>query len=461
MKLKIYNCLIVLLLGLSSIAQQQSLYTNILNNQYLYNPAFAGVTKGTQVNLGYRNQYVGFDGAPKNYYLTGYGTLKKQPMMSVGGMIQVDRIGLLQRTSFYGSYTYQLKINKKSSISFGLSLGGIQYNVKNYDAKPYDKDDVFLTSQILNAFAFDANSGFYYHNKNLFIGGSIQQMPNTKIRWNDKKGTLTNHFYAYIGYDFKTDTARTWVIQPSILGRISSPAPYQLEYNLKLIYKDMIWIGGGYRERSSSYFLLGVSIKKQYTIAYSYDFTMTDLNKYSSGSHEIMLAYHTPFKKKKTAAELARDADENELNTIDNSLKTNLRGKKKKQSTETPNKDKPKTEEIKTEEKPNLEQKPEENKPLENSTDDNKSLQTTTETPTSTLETEKPVEQKTETPNSTIEKPIENIEKSTTDETKINPSELQIPTETKIKPNGLKSEKIKQYQKPSKQSSAKEKPAEK
>lgn len=330
MKLNFFKYFLILLVANKFVAQQQTVYTNIMLNQYIYNPAVAGVVKGTQFNIGYRNQWVGFTGAPKTLMLSGYGNLKKQPKMALGGLIYSDKSGLFQRTSFYASYSYQLKITKKASIGFGLSLGGVQYSLKAYDAKPYDRDDNFLSSQILNALAFDANSGFYFHTKKFFLGGSIQQMPNAKIHWDKTTGKLTNHFYAYTGYDFKLDTGRQWVIQPSILVRTSSPAPYQVEYNLKVIFQDMIWIGGSYRERSSAAFMVGCKLKKQFTFAYSYDFTTTDLKQYSSGSHEIVLAYYIPFQKKKSAHELAKDADENELNKIDNTLKTNLKSKKQK-----------------------------------------------------------------------------------------------------------------------------------
>ena len=334
-----------------SFAQQQTLFTNFLLHPYLYNPAYAGVIKGTQFNLGHRNQWVGFDGAPQTSTFSGWGNFKKRPHMAVGGMVISDRSGLIQRTNFLGSYAYHLKINKKLTMSFGLSFGGLQYNVKMYDAKPYDQEDVFLTSEILRSFAFDANSGFHLYSKNFFVGASIQQMLNSKIRWDNTSGKLTQHYYAYAGYNFRLDKDSNWVIQPSILARTSFPAPYQLEYHLRVLYKEMIWIGGSFRERSSTSFLLGCNIKKLITLGYAYDYTLTQLSGYSAGSHEIMVSYLIPFKKKKTTSEIMRDADEEELNTIDNSMKTNLKNKKKEE------KNKKETEEKK--EAPPEEKKPE------------------------------------------------------------------------------------------------------
>ena len=331
MKHKIYLVLLLFLMVDLTFGQQQSLFTNILMNPYLYNPAYAGSNKTLQLNLNYRDQYAGFDGAPKTFAASGYSSLKKYQNMALGGMINYDKSGLLGRTSFYASYTYHLKLSKKLSAGFGISAGGVQYNVKIYDAKPYpgDKDDVFLRSDVLNAFAFDANAGFYLYSKNFYFGVSSQQMVNARIHWDNTLGRLTPLYYVTSGYTFYVDEKKEWGIQPSVLARFSAPHPYQLEYSLRGIYKNAFWIGGTYRTNASMSAMFGCTINKAYTIGYSYDYTLSALNNYSSGSHEIVLTYTRPVKKKKTVGEKVQDADEDELNKIDNSIKTNLKNKKK------------------------------------------------------------------------------------------------------------------------------------
>jgi type IX secretion system PorP/SprF family membrane protein len=332
-------------------AQQQPVYSSFLVNPYLYNPAYAGVIEGTQFNLGHRNQWVGFEGAPITSMLSGWGNFKKKPHMATGGMIISDRTGLIQRTSFQGSYAYHLKINQKYKLSFGLAFGGVQYNVKLYDAKPYDKDDVFLSSDALRAFAFDANAGLHFYSKEFFFGLSNQHMLNSKIRWSNTDGRLTPHYYAYTGYNFRISKDSVWVVQPSVLVRMSAPVPHQFEYNLKLVYNNMVWVGATFREKSSVGILFGCQVFKALTLAYAYDFTITELSNYSSGSQEIAIAYLIPFKRKKSAAEQAKDADESELNTIDNSIKTNLKNKKKEEKENTAKPDELKKKEEKPEDK--------------------------------------------------------------------------------------------------------------
>ena len=321
-------------------AQQQTLITNIVLHKYLYNPAFAGSTQGIEFNATYRNQWAGFEGAPKNLAASGYGTLKKRPQMAVGGYVMSDKAGLIQRTMFAASYSYHLKLNKNTSLGFGLSMGAAQYNVKAYSAKPFDKDDEFLKNDILNANALDANSGFYLYNKKYFLGFSSTQMINSKIKWPNTNGRQTPHSYFNMGYNFVLDKKKKeWILQPSILARFSKPSPYQLEATLRGIYKEMAWVGFSYRTYKDEQWkgatmsvMLGTTIGKQFTVAYAYDYALSIMQQYSTGSHEIVFSYLLAAKKKKTASEKVMDADESEFNNIDNSMKTNLKNKKKGES---------------------------------------------------------------------------------------------------------------------------------
>ncbi len=336
------TCVALMLLCTQTKAQQQTQFTNILLNQYLYNPAFAGTFKGMQFNAGSRLQWTGFDGAPRAYMASGYGTLKKHPEMAVGGMVLNDQMGLLNRTSIYGSYSYHLKLNDHWKMGFGLSLGLVQYNVKVYNAKPYDKDDNFLSSSILNANAMDANSGFLLYHKKFFFGVSGQQLLSAKIHWDNTIGRLTPHFYIYSGFNQVLDKKKKeYVLQPSILMRFNTPAPFEIEYNVKCTYKSMLWAGFSFRhaktvssiakqwQNNSFCGLLGVTVSKQFTLGYSYDIAMNNLRKYNNGSHELILTY-TLLSKKGVVKDKVQAADEDELNTIDNSMKTNIKSQKKK-----------------------------------------------------------------------------------------------------------------------------------
>ena len=149
---KSYNLFIlfisIFLLNRAGIAQQLPLTTNYLLNDYAYNPAVAGSKPHTVLNLNYRNQWVGFQDAPKNYGVSLHSAFGKQKKTAVGTLISADNTGLLSRTSGYLTFAYHVKLNKTYKLGFGLSVGMVQYRIKLYDAKVVDTGDELLTGNL-------------------------------------------------------------------------------------------------------------------------------------------------------------------------------------------------------------------------------------------------------------------------------------------------------------------------
>jgi len=255
--------------------------------------------------------------------------------MAIGGLVFSEKAGLIDYTAFYGIYAYHLKFNKTAGINFGLGVGAVQYSVRTFNARPYDRDDAMLASGVLNGIAFDANAGLYFYSKNFFLGFSNQHMSAGKIRWSNTQGELTPHFYLYSGYNIAFDKKKTFVLQPAMLVRFNSPVPYQMEANLKLTYKDVVWIGGNYRQKATAGGSAGVLIDKQFSVSYCYDYTLSGIGAYAGSTHEIFLAYQIPLLKKKSKSEQIQDADEEELNKVE-SKKATLKGKKETEENSTP-----------------------------------------------------------------------------------------------------------------------------
>lgn len=325
---RIYTYLVVLL-ALSSgkvSAQQMPIFTNYLLNAYAFNPAVVGSNNYIQANLNYRNQWVGFDGAPKTYMASIYGPFKKSEKVGLGGMISADVTGLLQRTGGYFTYAYHVKLNDDWKLGMGLSAGAMQYRVRLYDAKIYDNDDPILNGSLLSKIVYDLNAGFYLYSKKAFIGVSGYQAANNKISFTDSHSRLTPHLYATAGYTFKVN--KKFDVQPSTLIKYNAPVGMQPEFSLRGIYNKQFWAGFSYRTNDAYSITLGGVCMERITIAYAYDIPFGGIKKYTSGSHELMLIYSFIKTKKQ------RDADQEEFNTIDNSFKSNLKNKKKKKTEE-------------------------------------------------------------------------------------------------------------------------------
>src|SRR5574343_226022 len=128
-----FNC------AFSLFAQQQSLYSNYVLNAYAYNPAVVGSKDYLQAGLYYRNQWTGFEGAPKTDLANMYGPIKKVKNLSLGGMIVADKTGLISTNSGYLTAAYHVKLSKKLKLGLGISGGLKQYKLSLYDVRMYDQ----------------------------------------------------------------------------------------------------------------------------------------------------------------------------------------------------------------------------------------------------------------------------------------------------------------------------------
>ena len=102
-------------------------------------------------------------------------------------------------------------------------------------------------------------------------------------------GYLANHFFAAAGYRFELEEGLD--VEPAVFLRKVSPVPAQMDFTLRFIYEDKVWLGVQYRTDDAATVFLGYDYKNRISFGYSYDFTTSDLKNYSSGTNEFMLAY--------------------------------------------------------------------------------------------------------------------------------------------------------------------------
>ena len=69
------------------------------------------------------------------------------------------------------------------------------------------------------------------------------------------------------------------------------PKALQFDINTRVIYQKMVWLGLSYRTGDAMSVLLGYTHEERIYIGYSYDITLSDLQKYNTGTHEIMIGY--------------------------------------------------------------------------------------------------------------------------------------------------------------------------
>lgn len=300
--------IVVLLLSFvkNSKAQYDAMFTQYMFNEMFINPAYAGSKEAMSATLLHRQQWVNFPGRPVTTSFSLHGPLM-QNKMGLGLSVLNESIGVLNRNLVYASYAYRLKLDKNSTLAFGL-MAGIHNQVSKFSTLKTNDD-----GSVDNQFAQNSpsllspnfGSGVYYTNKTFFAGLSVPRMIDDNYRFN-ANGALEQtlsfspnkyHYYFTLGNMFTLNSDLKLKAQAMVQAVQNAPIIYNI--NANLLIKDFVWAGLSYRSGSSASALVGVQINPQFLVCYSYDYGLNAIQKYSQGSHEIVLNYLFSYKGKK------------------------------------------------------------------------------------------------------------------------------------------------------------------
>ena len=291
------------LVSLTAKSQQLPLYSQYMMNGFLLNPAMAGTENYMPIVLTARRQWSGFENGPRTIAVSAH-TLLTNKKVGVGGYLFNDKFGPISRTGVLASYAYHLKVDKfDSKLALGISASAFQFKLDESELTLIDDEpDAAFTGATETTFMPDANFGAYLYGNNLFgnkyfAGFSVAQLFQFKVNIGNIEAEETNnlirHYFFTAGYKFKIETyhSKDFEIEPSILLKTTERSPMQIDINAKIYYKKNNWLGISYRPKDAVIILLGYKYDKYY-FGYALDITLSNIKKYSSGSHEIMIGYN-------------------------------------------------------------------------------------------------------------------------------------------------------------------------
>ena len=316
----------LLLAGKVSWAQQQPHYTQYVLNQYIVNPAITGIENYTDIRMSHRHQWVGIEGAPVTSYFTAHKSFgvsnakssatsfsseeggnprgknywdqytAADPHHGIGLQIINDRMGPLNNLSAALTYAYHLGLTERTSISAGFGLG---INQMNLDAAKVNFGKVFVDPAVygsgeLRKIRPNISAGVYLYSANFFLGVSGQQIVPQRVNFGGdsvkfKGNNVMPHLFMTAGY--RMLVGDDFNLIPSVMVKHMSAVPTQIEFNAKLQYRDFAWIGASYRSSDAFAGMLGLNLSNKLIMGYSYDYTTSQLNNFSRGSHEFMLGF--------------------------------------------------------------------------------------------------------------------------------------------------------------------------
>lgn len=285
-------------------AQQEVMVSHYMFNGLFLNPAYAGSHPYMSATGLHRSQWVGMEGAPTTQVF-GFDTPFMDNAMGAGLSVINDRIGDTRQLEVNANVAYHLQLDKenKHRLAFGIRAGVTNYSARLTDTKVWENNDPVFTQDINNALIPRFGAGIYYYSDRIYAGFSIPTLyaADQKIKLNIddlRNSYYTMHYYLNAGVVF--DVGEKFQIKPSTLVKIESAAPVSVDINCNVLYNNLIWIGASYRNGDAIVALLDVNVTPQFRVGYAYDFTFSQLNRHSNGTHEIMLGYQFGKDKVKT-----------------------------------------------------------------------------------------------------------------------------------------------------------------
>ncbi len=292
-----------LVVTLPTVAQQLPQFTQYMYNTISVNPAYAGSREALSAVALYRNQWTGFDGAPKTNTLSVHTPLRDD-RIGLGLSFINDNLG--SSSSFgenfnflYGDFSYTIKTGEKTKLAFGLKAGFTHYSV-DQDAfdDPQYANDPLLVNNTRSKWSPNMGAGLYYHTYRWYIGLSTPRILNNRNTINEDIISLDRvSYYLTGGYVF--DLNPQIKLKPAFMVKATNGAPLSFDTTLNFLFYEKLWLGASYRFGDAFGAIADFQISKQIRIGYAYESPVSDIKDGTNGTHEILAIFELKFNNSK------------------------------------------------------------------------------------------------------------------------------------------------------------------
>ena len=274
----------------AALAQQDAQYTQYMYNTINVNPAYAG-SRGVMSIFGlHRTQWVGLDGAPVTN-AASINTPINNSNLGVGLSFVNDKIGPTNENAISADVSYTVKTSETFKLSFGVKGTANLFNLDVNKLNPQDAGDPQF--QNLDAdFTPNIGAGLFLFSDATYVGLSVPNFIITESYDDIEESVIRRkvHYYLQGGYVF--DFNENLKFKPSFLAKVVEGAPVTYDVSANFMFKEKFVLGAGYRFTDAFSALAGFQIAPSLFIGYAYDRSVTKLQKYNDGSHEIILKFN-------------------------------------------------------------------------------------------------------------------------------------------------------------------------
>lgn len=284
-----YILLIGCLMTLTAQAQQDPGYTQYMYNTMTVNAGYAGSVGVLEATLLHRSQWTGIDGAPQTQAFTIHSPLSNEKI-GLGLSIVNDKLGPSNELYAEANMSYTLNLNYDMKLAFGAKAGMRSLSVDWSKGRYYDETDALLNNNI-SKIKPSLGAGLYLYQDKWYAGISVPSFLRGDYYDDVEEAVLSDrlHYYAIGGYVF--DLGENLKFKPAVMAKFVSGAPVTVDLSANFLIQEKFTAGISHRIDDSVSALVGFQITPGLYAGYAFDYTVTKLNKYNDGSHEIILRF--------------------------------------------------------------------------------------------------------------------------------------------------------------------------
>lgn len=278
-------------------AQQERHYTQFMYNKLPINPAYSGARNVPFATAIYRNQWIGFDGAPKSV-MASFNSPFISERVGIGVTMSHFQIGLDKEFAASLAYSYNLIGEGDFALRAGI-MGSVRSLSMDFTkAMPANTGgDQSLDTDRSSSFYANVGAGLYatFEDK-YYVGFSVPKMYSNNISLDNQAANQIakeyQHFYAMAGAVLPLND--DFNLMPAMLVKYVKNAPIDIDLNVNLEIQQKITAGLSYRvggdgPGESIDLLLFWKAHEQFGLGVAYDLTLSDVKDYTAGSIEVLL----------------------------------------------------------------------------------------------------------------------------------------------------------------------------
>ena len=277
-------------------AQQDPEYTHYMYNMSVVNPAYATATPAL-LNLGtlYRTQWVGAVGAPKT--INFFGHLPLNNKIELGLSLISDDIGdgAKKENNFFIDFAYVITLKNKHKISFGLKTGftSLNSNFNGFRLESGNSSTDFAFAQDVNIFKPNIGTGIFYFSNQFYLGLSAPNLLSSR-HIEERAGVYAFgsediHTFFTGGYILKLN--EDFKLKPAFMTKVAKGSPSSFDFTTNVLFQNKFEMGVAYRLNDAVSGLMNVYVTPVIRVGYAYDYTLSNLGQFNSGTHEIFLLF--------------------------------------------------------------------------------------------------------------------------------------------------------------------------